>query len=80
MVRPERERERAGVKEGKKTSGGRGGVGCRGNVAVPPPVTHTDVWGGGEEQEEGEGAERESGEGHRTHLGGGAEEWEGGGG
>lgn len=59
MVR-ERVRANRSISKSKKEGEngkrkGRGGVGCRGTVTVLSPVTHTDVRGGEEEQEEGEG-------------------------
>lgn len=61
----ESERTEAPAKEKKekkkkmeRIGGEKGGVECQGTVAVLSPVTHTDVWGGEEEQEEDWGESR----------------------
>lgn len=46
---------RGGGKDGRRE---RGGEERRGNVTILLPVTHTDVWGGEEEQEEDRGENR----------------------
>lgn len=50
----ESERPEAPAKKKKmeRIGGEKGGVECQGTVAVLSPVTHTDVWGREEEQEE----------------------------
>lgn len=64
-----RERDRANgctsERKRRKEIGGERGE-CRGNVAVLSPVTHTDVWGGKEEQEEDRGENRGAEKGKRT--------------